>query len=259
MEQKRLEIANSLYKYRKSHKYNQTKVATLLGMSRQAYSKIECGTTALKPEHAMKLAELYKIPTRMLIDDNSPVDIKMTDEIDVYQQVSQKLRNAELSEYKVFKFKKVKINNKADNEIVKTYQIDEGIRGFKQKDLYAVEITDANNPFNVPVGSKVIVKYIDEKEMPEIRKPTFMVLEWDRWFYPKEANEIDFLLNSEEESTEFFSLVTPLHNLNSRLRRDGSYKTLYKFTYPDGNEFYMEPKALLKMCRGIVKKIIIDY
>ena len=58
---------------------------------------------------------------------------------------------------------------------------------------------------------------------------------------------------------EFIALVVPLKNLNEHLRTDGKYKTLYKYTYPHGNEDYRKLEILRKIVKGTVRKAIIDF
>ena len=89
-------------------------------------------------------------------------------------------------------------------------------------------------------------------------KPTYLVLQWESLFLGTDKNYIDGILPT-ELLTEFIALVTPLKSLNEHLRTDGRYKALYKFTYPHGNEFYMELETLQKFVKGVVRKAIIDF
>ena len=40
---------------------------------------------------------------------------------------------------------------------------------------------------------------------------------------------------------------------------DRRFKIYYKFTFPNGNEYYAPLEEIKKMAKGIVKKVIIDY
>ena len=50
-----------------------------------------------------------------------------------------------------------------------------------------------------------------------------------------------------------------MQGLNKSLQVDRRYKTFYKFTFPNGNEYYAQLDDIKKMCKGIIKKVIIDY
>ena len=253
----RWEIGKVLERYRLQNNMNQTQVGAYLGISRQAYSKIERGDTPLKYEYATKLASLYKIPVRVLFNDNSSPDLKMADEIDVYKTESESLSSYDTTFENRYWFKKELIKTSAC-EVERTYRIDEGIRGIDSKKLYTVEVNDNNNVLNLPIGSKIIIEHLGGDENLSIDKPTYLVLQWNDLILGKDKNYIDGIIPS-ELLTEFITLVTPLKNLNEHLRTDGRYKALYKFTYPHGNEYYMELEDLQKFIKGVIKKVIIDF
>lgn len=58
---------------------------------------------------------------------------------------------------------------------------------------------------------------------------------------------------------EFITQVIPLQGLNKSLQVDRRFKTYYKFTFPNGNEYYAPLEEIKKMAKGIVKKVIIDF
>lgn len=254
----RIKIGAILQKYRTQCNYTQTEIAEKLGITRQAYSKIERGDAPLKPEYARILATLYKIQVSMLILEKTDIDIKMTDEIDVYKPVV--ITGGELPKgEKVHCFHKEMINTSA-GEAERTYRVDEGLRGINPTDLYALEVTDTDNVLNLPLGSKIIIQHVDREHVPTIDKPTYLVLEITKEIKSVDPNNpIEEALGGPTVTNEFIALVTPLRNLSRNLTEDGRYKRLYKFAYPDGNEFYMETSTLAMVCRGIVKKVIIDY
>ena len=253
----RWKVGERLERYRRLNNMNQTQVGNYLGISRQAYSKIERGDTPLKYEYASRLAGLYKIPVRILLNDDSSLDLKMADEIDVYKTESESLSCYETTFENRYWFKKEMIKTSA-GEVERTYRIDDGIRGIDPKKLYTVEVNEHNNVLNLPIGSKIIIEHLEGGEKLTIDKPTYLVLQWDSLFIGKDKNYIDGIIPT-EMIMEFIALVTPLKNLNEHLRTDGRYKTLYKYQYPHGNEYYMELESLQKFVKGIVRKVVIDF
>ena len=62
-----LEIANRLLALRREHGYSQEELAYKLGVSRQAVSKWENGTSEPNTSNLMALARLYGIPAEDLL------------------------------------------------------------------------------------------------------------------------------------------------------------------------------------------------
>jgi len=66
-------LPNKLQQYRKLNKYSQEKLAELLGVSRQAVTKLENGKSAPSTENLIKLTSIYKIALDDLINDSPEV------------------------------------------------------------------------------------------------------------------------------------------------------------------------------------------
>lgn len=60
-------INEKIKEYRELHNYSQEYVGSKLGMSQQAYQKIENGTTELKLEMLLMLAKLYNVGSHEFI------------------------------------------------------------------------------------------------------------------------------------------------------------------------------------------------
>lgn len=58
---------------RELHNYTQEYVASQLGISQNAYSRIELNQTKISVDYAEKLAELFKIPLSDLLSKEEPV------------------------------------------------------------------------------------------------------------------------------------------------------------------------------------------
>lgn len=262
MEDNRYKIGQIVQKYREQNGETQEELGRILGVSRQYVSKIEYGETKLSLDKAKIIADHYKIPTHMLVDDGSIMDIKITDELDMYKEASKQADLGPLGygANKQYYFERQTIKTKT-GEVIKTYRVDDGLRGIDPKDLYVLEITNHNNILNAPVGSKVVIKYIrDNKEIKEIKQPTYLVLEWKAVAKaPDEAGlTVQKWLDKHPIPNEFITLVTPLKNLNYSLNKGKYYEELYKFVFPDGNEYYANMDDLRELCKGIVKKVIFD-
>ena len=256
----KIQIGENLIKYRKQNHKTQEDIAKLLKITRQAYSKIERGEANLTYDKANTLADYYKIPVSMLIKNDTAVDVVLFDEIEIYKEASEYPGLGVPSYVKRYFFERQKIKNKEGKDIIRTYRVDDGIRGIPAVDLYAVEITNEKNPLNAPIGSKVIIQHVNENTVPEINKPIYMVLEWENVLstddnYP----DYDRYLAKHPLFNEFITLVTPLQGLNKSLQVDRRFRMFYKFTFPNGNEYYAPLEEIKKMAKGIVKKVIIDY
>ena len=256
----RMQIGDNLIKYRKQNNKTQEDIAKILKMTRQAYSKIERGESNLTYDKANTLADYYKIPVSLLIKNDTAVDVVLFDEIDIYKEKDEYPGLGVASYVKRYYFERQKIKTKDGKEIIQTYRIDDGVRGVPAVDLYAVEITNEKNPLNAPIGSKVIIQHINEKDVPDIDRPIYMVLEWENILVASEEyGDYNKYLAKRPLFNEFITQVIPLQGLNKSLQVDRRFKTYYKFTFPSGNEYYAPLEEIKKMAKGIVKKIIIDY
>lgn len=58
---------------RESKNWNQAEVASKMGISQNAYSKIESGTTRLTADRITELSKIFEIEPEYLLDNNLPI------------------------------------------------------------------------------------------------------------------------------------------------------------------------------------------
>lgn len=247
----RYKLGQRIYKYRKEIGESQTDIANLLGVKRQLVSRIELGLSNLPYDKAIILASHFKISVSELIDGETLDDL-YTMELPVYVQKNSHIGLGAPSTVRKFNIEPVTYKGNDGSLINKTYRIDERIRGVSSSDLYVIEIDNEKNAFNVPVGSKVIVQKLKDKDDLDLSKPTFLVLSTTITLTTN-GGEYDVWLEKHPVVMEYVTKVIPMDS------REKGKEQLYRYGFPNGTEWLSNEKQIKKMCVGIVKKIILDY
>ena len=249
----RYEIGQTIYKYRKDLGEKQEDIAALLHVTRQMVSKIENGETNLPYDCAVKLANHFRISISELVDGKTPEDI-FTVELPVFYQKEENIDYDMVPSYmKKYMIKAATYKDKEGNEHNKTYRIDERVRGTSSSDLYVLELTDENNSLNMPAGAKLIVQKIKaDEEFPNITKASYVVIDRNITLTTN-GSEYDIWLEKHPVKYEFVTKIVPT-DADSK-----DSKKWFRYSMPNGREWIVELKELKKVCKGIVRKIILDY
>lgn len=254
IESRRYKIGQIICRYRELADETQSDLGRILGVRRQMISKYELGTANLPLENAQLIADHYKISLAELLGESNG-QVLMSNEIPLFKE-SVKIESMRM----VFNttryyFEKQTVKNKEGKVFDKTYRLDENIFGLTSEDLYAIEITDENNPLNVPVGSLAIVKDIKTREeLPDFKKPIYVVLEWNVVYKAPEELGIAFEEYVEKHPVHnmFIAKVEAIQKVKDDDELSISYIWNQRVVHASLNE-------IKKMCRGIIKKVVIDF
>lgn len=256
----RWKIGQTIYKYRTELGESQQDLAELLGVRRQMISKLENGETNLPNDRALVLAAHFKINIAELVDAKTMDDLYTMD-LPVFIQKEDYVGYDMVPSYvKKYDIKAATYKGVDGTTKNKTYRIDERLRGTTAEDLYVIEVTDDKNSLSLPSGAKLIVQRIKEEDYPTFDKPYYMVLERKVTLSSKDGQgEYDLWLEKHPVRLEFVTKVTPVDNASDLIKNKNADEKWFRYSMPNGQEWLVDSKNLKKMCRGIVRKIILDY
>ncbi len=252
-EETKKRIGNMVLEFRTRSGYSMEQLGSKVGCSRQMIGMIESGSKSPSFKLATRLSDVMHLPLSTLTGKPDTVE-KLFNAIDLYESTEKYAGNGLPSYMKLYSITGLK--DKYGKRI--SYKLDDGIADIPSIDLYAIRLNEFNKALGAPKGSYVIVQYKDV--VLDFSRPFYAVIDFD--FVPKSSDDIFNGDGKIKLHHEFITKITALKNMNESINVDSKnpkYIQYFKFSFPDGNEYYADEATIKKAVKGLVKKVIIDF
>ncbi|MBM6681985.1 helix-turn-helix domain-containing protein [Pseudoflavonifractor capillosus] len=103
-----MKLCERLSQMRKAHSFTQMELAEALGVSRQAVSKWEVGSSVLSTDNLIRLSQLYGITLAELLGDHNPIEDRASKETERSFPASSEVY-APVAHYAAFSARKLSV------------------------------------------------------------------------------------------------------------------------------------------------------